>query len=145
MMRVPPNGSRRSAWPDRFDLATLAGGSALALSPLLSWVRRGPGNTLSGRDMIDAIVALGSNLPGVSAARLAVLWYLVPASGAALWVAVGFDAYRRTVADAAGVITLIVFAGFARLVGLGDLGGGAWLSLGGALIAAGASNRRRTP
>ncbi len=93
--------------------------------------------------MIDAIVALGDTLPGLSAARLAVLWYLVPASGAALWIAVGLDAGRRTSAAVAALVTMLVVVGFARLAGVGDLGAGAWLATGGAIVAGVAAGWRR--
>ena len=93
--------------------------------------------------MIDAIVALGDTLPGLSAARLAVLWYLVPASGAVLWIAVGFDAGRRTSAAVAALVTMLVVVGFARLAGVGDLGAGAWLATGGAIVAGVAAGWRR--
>ena len=132
---TPPDGRRRLARSDLFDLVALAGGAALCLSPLLRWVRRGPGHTLSGRDMIDALVALGSDIPGLSAARLALAWYLVPASGAAIWVAVGFDRGRRSVSIAAAIVTALVLAAFARLSGVGALGPGAWLAGAGAATA----------
>ena len=49
----------------------------------------GDGSGLRGHALIDAIVAVGRHFPGMSAARLTVLWYLVPASGAASWIATG--------------------------------------------------------
>lgn len=141
-MPAAPLGPRRSALPDRHDLAALVGGAALLVSPMLQWVRRGPGNTLSGREMIDAIVPLGETLPGMSAARLAVLWYLVPASGAALWIAVGLDALRRSTAIVGALIAILAFVGFARLAGLGDLAVGPWLALAGGVTATVAVHRR---
>ncbi len=127
---------RRPTTLGRHDLATLAGGVALLVSPFLQWVRRGPGNTLSGREMIDAIVALGDALPGLSAARLAVAWYLVPASGAVLFIAVGLGRGKRAAAGLALGVTALVFVGFVRLAGVADLGPGPWLAAAGALLAA---------
>ena len=109
------------------------------MSPFVRWVRRGPGNTLSGREMIDAIVALGDTLPGLSAARLAVAWYLVPASGAVLFIAVGLGGRRRAAAGFALGVTALVFVGFVRLAGFADLGPGPWLAVAGALLAAATS------
>jgi hypothetical protein len=128
----PPHTLRRA------DAVALLGGAALVVSPLLRWVRRGPGHTLSGRDMIDAVVALGGDVPGLSAARLAIVWYLVPAMGAAVWIAVGLHRGRRTVAAGAGVVTALAVVGFASLSGIAALGAGAILAgVGGVLAVVG--------
>jgi hypothetical protein len=107
------------------DQAALGAGLALLVSPFLHWLRRGPGHTLSGRDMIDTLVAIGNSVPGLSAARLAVVWYLVPAGGAAVWIAIGADRFRRTTALGAAAVALVAVGGFARLAGFGALGPGA--------------------
>ena len=71
-------------------------------------------------------------LPGVSGARLTVLWYLVPALGAASWIAVGLTGpaswWSRGVALAALVVAALAFLAFARLAGVRDLGIGAPLA-----------------
>ncbi len=121
----------------------LAGGSALLVSPFVQWVRRGPGNTFSGREMIDAVVALGTSLPGLSAARLAVAWYLVPAFGATLFIAVGVGRLRRTAAVAATGVSALVFVGFTTLAGISNLGLGPWLAVAGATTALVAALARR--
>lgn len=112
----------RVGWRDR---VALGAGLALLVSPFLRWVRRGPGHTLSGREMIDTLVALGNSVPGLSAARLSIVWYLVPAGGAAVWIAIGFDRFRRTTAVGAAAVALVAVAGFARLAGVAALGPGA--------------------
>ena len=72
----------------------------------------------------------------MSAARLTVLWYLVPASGAASWIATGLrgpgSRWARVVAVVAAVATLASTVAFGWLVGYSHLGRGAWLALAGA-------------
>jgi hypothetical protein len=75
----------------------------------------------------------------LSAARLTVLWYLVPALGAAAWIACGFTGPRgmtsRIVAVSALVVSLVSFVAFARMAGTAHLGWGPKLALaGGALM-----------
>jgi hypothetical protein len=115
----------------------VAGGAALLGSAFLHWVRRGPGSRLRGHDLVDTLVALGRDLPGASSARLTVLWYLVPALGAATWIAVGLTGassrWTRGVAVAAAVVTGLVVVAFGRLAGFGDLGAGPALAAGGAV------------
>ena len=120
----------------RSDAVALLGGAALVASAFVRWVGSGPGSTLRGHDLIDALVALGDDLPGLSATRLALVWYLVPASGAVVWIAVGLDRLRRTAAAFAVVVTLLAVAAFARLAGFADLGLGAWLATAGAATTA---------
>jgi hypothetical protein len=119
----------------------LGGASALVASAFLHWVRQGPGSSLRGHDLVDVIVALGDTLPGLSAARLTVLWYLVPGLGAATWIAVGLVGSQgrvaRLTAWAATIVTVVVIVTFARLAGLGDLGAGALVAGLGALALAG--------
>lgn len=114
----------------------LAGGLALLASAFLHWVRRGAGRTLRGYDLVDTLVALGRDVPGLSAARLTVLWYLVPAAGALSWVVFGTAGIEgraaRIVAAGTAVVTAATLAGFARLAGPADLGVGALVALLGA-------------
>lgn len=132
--------------PRRAEILLLAGGAGLVASAFLHWVRRGPGRTLRGHDLVDALVGLGNHVPGLSAARLTVLWYLVPALGAGVWVAVGLagPGHRatRAVALAAALGAGLAVAAFARLAGVGDLGPGAGLAAASALTLAAA---RRHP
>jgi hypothetical protein len=130
------------------EVLCVAGGAALLASAFTHWVRRGPGSRLRGHDLVDTLVALGRDLPGASSARLTVLWYLVPALGAASWIAVGLTGassrWTRAVAVAAVVVTGLVVLAFGRLAGFGDLGLGPALALGGAVaLLAGASVANR--
>ena len=65
------------------DALVIGGGALLVASAFMHWVSSGYGSGLRGHALIDAIIAVGRHFPGMSAARLTVLWYLVPASGAA--------------------------------------------------------------
>jgi hypothetical protein len=130
------------------DVLLLAGGAALVASAFLHWLSDGPGSSLRGHDLIDALVALGDTLPGLSAARLTVLWYLVPGLGAATWVAAGLagtgSALVRSLAWSALAVTTVVITAFARLAGTDDLGPGVAVSGFGALaLVAGATLARR--
>jgi hypothetical protein len=120
------------------DGLLLAGGALLVAAAFLPWVRRGPGRSLHGNDLADAVVALGNNVPGLSGARLAVLWYLVPACGALTWVAFGVSGRAsrttRAVAVAAIVVAGAVTVAFGRAVGFGDLGLGPLVASVGALL-----------
>ena len=120
------------------DGIAAAGGAALLASAFLHWVGRGPGHSLRGHDLIDTIVALGDTLPGLSAARLTVLWYFVPASGAVTWIVVALrgasSGAMLATALATGAITLAAVVAFARLTGVGSLGPGAWLASAGAAL-----------
>ena len=127
--------SRRARFADGI---AVAGGAALLASAFLHWVRRGPGHSLRGHDLIDTVVALGDTLPGISTARLTVLWYLVPASGAVTWIVVALrgasSGAMLAIALATGAITLATVVAFARLTSIGSLGPGAWLAGAGAAI-----------
>jgi hypothetical protein len=119
------------------ELLCVAGGAALLGSAFTHWVRRGPGSRLRGHDLVDTLVALGHDLPGASSARLTVLWYLVPALGAASWIAVGLTGpasrWTRGIAVAAAVVSLLAVLAFARLAGFEDLGIGPLLAVAGAV------------
>ena len=119
------------------EVLCVGGGAALLASAFTHWVRRGPGSRLRGHDLVDALVALGRDLPGLSSARLTVLWYLVPALGAAGWISVGLTGpasrWTRGVAIAAVVVSVLALFAFARLAGWRDLGVGAPLAVAGAL------------
>jgi hypothetical protein len=119
----------------------MLGGAALVASAFAHWVSRGDGSGLRGHALIDAVVAVGRHFPGMSAARFTVVWYLVPAAGAASWVAAGWRGARsratRAVAVAAAIAVLLSTVAFGWLAGFSHLGSGAWLALGGtvALVA----------
>jgi len=125
------------------DALWLGGGGALLASAFLHWVRRGTGSRLRGHELVDTLVALGGDVPGLSSARLTVLWYLVPAMGAASWIVFGLAGVdsraARIVAGIAAVTTGITLVGFARLAELRDLGLGAWTAAAGAATLVGAT------
>jgi len=118
----------------------LAGGAALVASAFVHWVARGAGSGLRGHKLIDAIVALGRHVPALSAGRLTVVWYLVPALGAASWIAFGLSHERsrviaaRVIALAALVAAVVAYAGFRAFVGASRLGWGPKLAVLGALV-----------
>ena len=121
----------------------LVGGAALVVSAFLSWVARGPGSGLRGHDLVDTVVALGNNVPALSAGRLTILWYLIPALGAASWIAFGLVGARspaaRVIAGAGALMATLTFGAFVRLVGWDRLGWGPKVAfLGGIALVLGA-------
>jgi hypothetical protein len=116
----------------------LLAGAALLASAFLPWVRRGPGHTLHGHALVDTVVALGNTVAGLSAARLTVLWYLIPAVGALLWISVGAlgpsAITTRVIAIVGLVVALGAFVAFGHALGIGALGSGAFVALAGGLI-----------
>jgi hypothetical protein len=118
------------------DAMLIVGGAALIGSAFMHWVSRGYGSGLRGHALIDALVAAGRHFPGISTARLTLLWYLVPAFGAASWIATGLrgadSRASRVVAMLAAVAALGSALAIVRLVGLSSLGIGAWVALAGA-------------
>lgn len=128
-------GSRRRAL--LADGVYLVGGLLLVASAFLQWIARGAGSGLRGHALIDALVALGRHVPALSAGRLTVLWYLVPALGAASWIVFGVWGPRsrvaRIVAVAALVVALVAAAAFRHLAGTARLGWGPKVALAGAL------------
>ena len=118
------------------DALVVLGGAALLASAFAHWVSEGAGSGLRGHALVDAIIAVGRHLPGLSAARITLLWYLVPASGAASWVALGLrgaaSRATRVVAIIAAVATLGSVAAIGGLVGYSKLGFGAVLAFTGA-------------
>jgi hypothetical protein len=113
------------------------GGGALVASAFMHWVSQGYGSGLRGHALIDALVAAGRHFPGISTARLTILWYLVPAFGAASWIATGLrgadSRAARVVAVLASVAALGSVLAIVRLVGRSSLGPGAWVALAGAI------------
>jgi hypothetical protein len=110
------------------DGIALVGGAALVVSAFLPWVARGPGSGLRGHDLVDTVIALGNNVPALSAGRLTIVWYLIPALGAASWIACGLVGPRapvaRIIAIAAVLMAALTFGAFVRLVGWDRLGWG---------------------
>jgi hypothetical protein len=134
-------GARRRAL--LADGCYLVGGAALVASAFLHWIARGAGSGLRGHDLVDAVVALGKHVPALSAGRLTVVWYLIPALGAASWIVFGLFGARgraaRAVAVAAVVTTVMADVAFRRLAGSARLGWGPKVALlGGAMVFAGA-------
>jgi hypothetical protein len=128
---VTGDARRRAA-----DALVLVGGAALVASAFSHWVSRGYGSGLRGHALVDALISVGRHFPGLSAARLTILWYLVPALGATSWIASGLrgagSRAARIVAAAAAVAAAASFATFGWLVGYSHLGIGAWLAVTGA-------------
>lgn len=119
------------------DGCYLAGGGALFASAFLYWVNRGPGSGLRGHALVDAVVALGREVPLLSTGRLTILWYLVPALGTASWIACGLGGARsrasRIIAGAAIVVTLAVAGAFLRSLSFSRLGWGPKIAVIGAI------------
>jgi hypothetical protein len=107
------------------------------------WLRRGPGHTLRGHELVDTVIALDRTLPGLTAARLTVLWYLVPLTGALAWVACGLwgagSRATRGLAVVAAALTGLVVGAFVRTAGAGALGPGPYLAAVGAVAVLGGS------
>jgi hypothetical protein len=120
------------------DALVALGGAALVASAWAHWVSEGVGSGLRGHDLVDAIIAVGRHLPGLSATRVTVLWYLVPASGAASWIALGLSGAgsrpTRVVAVFAAIVTAGSVAAIGGFIGYSRLGRGAWLALAGATV-----------
>jgi hypothetical protein len=110
------------------DCSYLVGGGGLFASAFLYWVTRGPGSGLRGHALVDAVVALGRDVPALSSGRLTILWYLVPALGAASWIACGLTGAQsrlsRVVAGLALATTVLVVVAFVQLAGFSRLGWG---------------------
>lgn len=130
------------------ELAYVAGGAALFASAFVRWIARGAGSGLRGHALVDAVVALGGTVPGLSIARLTVLWYLVPAFGALSLIACGLTGPRSRVSRIAGggalATTAIVAAVFVHLVGFARLGWGPKLALAGAIVLMASTRLPRT-
>ena len=118
------------------DAIVTLGGGALILSAFVHWISQGDGSGLRGHALIDALVSIGRHFPGLSAARLTVLWYLVPASGAASWIATGLrgvgSRWTRVAAGVAACSATLSTVAFGWMVGFSHLGNGAWLAVAGA-------------
>ena len=134
-------GSRRRALIA--DGCYLAGGALLVASAFLRWIARGAGSGLRGHALVDALVALGRHVPALSAGRLTILWYLVPALGAASWITFGVAGARsrgsKIVAIAALIGVCAAAGAFRQLAGTARLGWGPKVALvGGIAMFAGA-------
>jgi hypothetical protein len=120
------------------DACYLVGGAALVGSAFVHWIARGPGSGLRGHALVDALAALGKHVPALSAGRLTVLWYLVPALGAVSWILFGLFGARSRGARVASIATLIAAvasdAAFWRLAGIARLGWGPKVALLGAVL-----------
>ena len=120
------------------DACALAGGAALVASAFLHWVARGAGSGLRGHALVDALVAVGRSVPAFSAGRLTILWYLIPALGAASWIAFGLFGPRsrtaRGIAVAAVVVVLATTGAFVHLAGRARLGWGPKVALLGCVL-----------
>jgi hypothetical protein len=129
-------GSRRRAIVA--DACALVGGAALVASAFLHWIARGAGSGLRGHALVDALVALGRDVPALSAGRLTILWYLVPALGATSWVAFGLFGPRSRVARGVALVTVVVVllttGAFVHLAGRARLGWGPKVSLFGCVL-----------
>lgn len=128
-------GARRRALVA--DGCYLVGGAALVASAFLHWIARGAGSGLRGHALVDALVALGRHVPALSAGRLTILWYLVPALGAVSWIVFGgFGARSRSariVAIVALLTVIVADLAFRRLAGTARLGWGPKVALVGAI------------
>lgn len=125
------------------DGCYLVGGGALVASAFLQWIARGAGSGLRGHALVDALVALGNHVPALSAGRLTIVWYLVPALGAVSWIVFGVAGARtravRIAAVVAFAVVLVAALAFRRLAGTADLGWGPKVALaGGVLLCIGA-------
>jgi len=125
------------------DVCYLVGGALLVGSAFLHWIARGAGSGLRGHALVDALVALGKHVPALSAGRLTVVWYLVPALGAVSWIVFGVAGARSRgarIAALAALVTALVAAGaFRQLAGSARLGWGPKIALlGGVMLAIGA-------
>jgi hypothetical protein len=119
------------------EAAYFLGGAALLASAFVHWISRGSGSGLRGHQLIDAAIGLGRHVPALSAAKLTVLWYIIPALGAASWIALGISGVTtrtaRIVAGVALLNVLLIIGAFARLVTFTRLGPGPFVALSGAV------------
>jgi hypothetical protein len=119
------------------DALVALGGAGLVASAFAHWVSRGAGSGLRGHDLFDAIIGVGRHLPGLSAARVTVLWYLVPASGAASWIALGLRGAGSRATRVVAVVAALAVAGsvaaIGGLIGYHKFGNGTWLAIAGAV------------
>jgi hypothetical protein len=125
------------------DVVFAIGGAALFFSAFVHWIARGPGSGLRGHALVDTLVHLGRNVPAMSATRLTVIWYLIPACGALAWIACGLRGARstwaRVVAVVAFVASVLAYVAFAHLATAARLGWGPKLALAGATVCVAAS------
>lgn len=125
-------------------VVALSGGALLAISILFPWLTRGPGSSLTAVDMIRHVAALDGVSRYLRGGRLAVVWFLVPACGTLLWVAVGVlganSRTARSLAIAGTLMSATVSFALVRLPTASALGSGGWMALlGGAIACIGTS------
>ena len=136
--RARPPRRRRDRWRaaarcrrDRHDRRGCARRVAFA-----HWVSRGDGSGLRGHALIDALIAVGRHLPGLSTARLPSSGISYRRRGALSWIATGLhgagDRTTRIVAAVSVVSVAASLVAFGFLVGFAHLGIGSWLAVAGA-------------
>ena len=130
-------GARRRALVA--DGCYLAGGAALVASAFLHWIARGAGSGLRGHALVDAVSRSGKHVPALSAGRLTVVWYFVPALGAAELDQLrdrrrAAVVRRRSVAIAALIGVIVAGGAFVHLAGEARLGWGPKVALAGGLV-----------
>jgi hypothetical protein len=110
---------------------------ALVASAFVHWIARGAGSNLRGHALVDALVGLGRRVPALSAGRLTILWYLVPALGAVSWIVFGVwgrNRAARVVAVAALVVCVVTAVAFRDLAGTARLAWGPKLAVAGSVL-----------
>jgi hypothetical protein len=119
------------------DVSYLLGGAALVASAFVHWIARGAGSNLRGHALVDALIGLGRRVPALSAGRLTVLWYLVPAVGATSWIVFGVwgrGRVARIVALLALAVCVVAALAFRQLAGTARLGWGPKVALAGSAL-----------
>ena len=136
-------GALRWIGMDSIEIVTSDKQVAGEAPAVLQWIARGTGSGLRGHALVDALAALGKHVPALSAGRLTVLWYLVPALGAVSWIVYGLVGARsrtaRVVAALATVTVFVAAGAFRHLAGTARLGWGPKVALlGGVMLSVGA-------
>jgi hypothetical protein len=119
------------------DACYLAGGAALVGSAFLHWIARGAGSGLRGHALVDALVALGRHVPALSAQRLTIVWYLVPAVGAVSWIVwgvLGRSVSTKVVGTVGLMVAVVAAIAFRQLASGARLGWGPKVALAGGVL-----------